>query len=175
MDYEENMTQWFSQEQVAVIHRREKMTVAKFQQALEAAREQMLKAATTRVPNTKHAQNLAKRFRENGEASFRFIITPGIAPTNNLAEQAIRFVVIDRHITQGTRSEKGPPLVPTDLDRYRHLRPTGSYGLPPCSTLSKLISPVLRHHRSCRPAPDALSPAVLPLSAVALSSAYVPP
>ena len=28
-------------------------------------------------------------------------------PTNNLAEQAIRFVVIDRHITQGTRSEGG--------------------------------------------------------------------
>ena len=27
--------------------------------------------------------------------------------TNNLAEQAIRFVVIDRLITQGTRSEKG--------------------------------------------------------------------
>jgi transposase len=30
-----------------------------------------------------------------------------IDPTNNLAEQAIRFVVIDRKITQGTRSEKG--------------------------------------------------------------------
>src|SRR5260370_6718627 len=28
-------------------------------------------------------------------------------PTNNLAEQAIRFVVIDRLITQGTRSEAG--------------------------------------------------------------------
>jgi transposase len=28
-------------------------------------------------------------------------------PTNNVAEQAIRFVVIDRHITQGTRSEQG--------------------------------------------------------------------
>ena len=28
-------------------------------------------------------------------------------PTNNLAEQAIRFVVIDRLITQGTRSERG--------------------------------------------------------------------
>jgi len=27
--------------------------------------------------------------------------------TNNLAEQAIRFVVIDRLITQGTRSETG--------------------------------------------------------------------
>lgn len=33
--------------------------------------------------------------------------TPGLEPTNNLAEQAIRFVVIDRHITQGTRSEGG--------------------------------------------------------------------
>ena len=30
-----------------------------------------------------------------------------LPPTNNLAEQAIRFVVIDRHITQGTRGEKG--------------------------------------------------------------------
>ena len=90
-----------------VIHRREKMTAAGFQKALEAAREQVMKAATTRVPDTKHARNLAKRFRENGEAYFRFITTPGIDPTNNLAEQAIRFVVIDRHITQGTRSEKG--------------------------------------------------------------------
>jgi transposase len=90
-----------------VIHRREKMTAAGFQKALEAAREQVMKAATTRVPDTKHTRNLAKRFRENGEAYFRFITTPGIGPTNNLAEQAIRFVVIDRHITQGTRSEKG--------------------------------------------------------------------
>ncbi|MEW6332614.1 MAG: IS66 family transposase [Pseudomonadota bacterium] len=90
-----------------VIHRREKMTTAGFQNALEAAREQVMQAATTRVPDTKHARNLAKRFRENGEAYFRFITTPGIDPTNNLAEQAIRFVVIDRHVTQGTRSEKG--------------------------------------------------------------------
>ena len=37
----------------------------------------------------------------------QFITTPGIEPTNNLAEQAIRFVVIDRQITQGPRSEGG--------------------------------------------------------------------
>ena len=91
----------------AVIHRREKMTGTGFQKALEAAREQVLKVATTRVPQGNHAQNLAKRFRQHGEAYFRFITTPGIDPTNNLAEQAIRFVVIDRRITQGTRSEAG--------------------------------------------------------------------
>ncbi len=50
---------------------------------------------------------MAKRFRENGQAYFRFITTPGIEPTNNLAEQAVRFVVIDRRITQGTRGKKG--------------------------------------------------------------------
>jgi transposase len=91
----------------AVIHRRETMTASGFQQALAAARNDVLVAGTTRVPDTKHARNLAKRFRKHGAAYFRFVTTPGIEPTNNLAEQAIRFVVIDRRITQGTRSEKG--------------------------------------------------------------------
>jgi len=91
----------------AVIHRRETMTARGFQQALAAARNDVLVAGTTRVPDTKHARNLAKRFRKHGAAYFRFVTTPGIEPTNNLAEQAIRFVVIDRRITQGTRSEKG--------------------------------------------------------------------
>jgi transposase len=91
----------------AVIHSREKMTAAGFQKALEAARKRVLWAGTTGVPDTKHACNLAKRFRKHGAAYFRFVTTPGIEPTNNLAEQAIRFVVIDRRITQGTRSEKG--------------------------------------------------------------------
>src|SRR5512140_2905955 len=38
---------------------------------------------------------------------FRFLTEPGVEPTNNLAEQAIRFVVLDRLVTQGTRSEAG--------------------------------------------------------------------
>ena len=91
----------------AVIHRRETMTAAGFQRALEVARQRVLKIATTRVPRGSHAQNLAKRFRKHGESYFRFITTPGIEPTNNLAEQAIRFVVIDRRITLGTKSETG--------------------------------------------------------------------
>ena len=42
-----------------------------------------------------------------GTPYFQFITTPGLEPTNNLAEEAIRFVVIDRHITPGTRSDSG--------------------------------------------------------------------
>lgn len=70
-------------------------------------RQNILIKGMCNVPQTKETQNMAKRFRLNGDAYFRFITTHGIEPTNNLAEQAIRFVVIDRVITQGTRSEQG--------------------------------------------------------------------
>ena len=90
-----------------VIHRRELLTAERFQTQLEAARGKVLRCGTQHVPATNHCRNLAKRFEEHGESYFRFITTPGVEPTNNLAEQAIRFVVIDRLITQGTRSEKG--------------------------------------------------------------------
>ena len=89
-----------------VIHRRATMTEAGFTRTLEQARRDLI-AVAKRAPNRRQAQNLAKRFHLHGEAYFRFITTPGIEPTNNLAEQAIRFVVIDRRITQGTRSEAG--------------------------------------------------------------------
>jgi transposase len=67
----------------------------------------VLHAGLSDVPATRAAQNLANRFRKHGAAYFTFVTTPGVEPTNNLAEQAIRFVVIDRLITQGTRSEGG--------------------------------------------------------------------
>ncbi len=91
----------------AVIHRREKLSESGFARKLQAAPAEVIRVATTRVPPGKYAQNLAARFHKHGEAYFQFITTPGIEPTNNLAEQAIRFVVIDRRITQGTRSETG--------------------------------------------------------------------
>src|SRR5439155_16843141 len=53
------------------------------------------------------SQNIAARFAKHGEAYFEFVTTPGVEPTNNLAKQAIRFVIIDRRITQGTRGETG--------------------------------------------------------------------
>ena len=83
---------------------------------LEEAKKTIMAVAIGDAPSSldkngkeekKEAQNMANRFRTNGKAYFEFITTPGIGPTNNAAEQAIRFVVIDRVITQGTRSIKG--------------------------------------------------------------------
>jgi transposase len=90
-----------------VIHRRDELPAVVFERRLRAARDVVLEAGMTDVPTTRHAENMARRFRKHGEAFFTFITTPGVEPTNNRAEQAIRFVVIDRHITQGTRSETG--------------------------------------------------------------------
>jgi hypothetical protein len=90
----------------SVFHRRDKMTPEGLEAALERERKAVLRAAR-HPPWTREARNMARRFREHGESNFRFITTPGVEPTNNLAEQALRFVVIDRHITQGTRGERG--------------------------------------------------------------------
>ena len=60
-----------------------------------------------RPPARTEAQNIAKRFRDHGAAYFTFLDTPGIEPTNNGSERQIRFLAIDRKITQGTRGEAG--------------------------------------------------------------------
>ena len=90
-----------------VIHQREQLSGGEFKRRLQAARVEVLRQGTQDVPPTAAAARLAKRLTRHGESYFRFVTTPGMEPTNNVAEQAIRFVVIDRHITQGTRSETG--------------------------------------------------------------------
>jgi transposase len=90
-----------------VIHRRDKLSARRFAIDLQNAADELLAQAVWRVPDTREAGNLAERFHEHGESYVRFLTTPGIEPTNNLAEQAIRFVVIDRLVTQGSRSEAG--------------------------------------------------------------------
>ena len=61
-----------------------------------------------RPPDHSDAWNIKKRFNGSGKKShFLFLERDGVPPTNNASEQAIRFVVIDRRVTQGTRSWAG--------------------------------------------------------------------
>jgi transposase len=90
------------------IHRRkEYASTETFERTLAQQAGKLWGEATTDVPDTREALALALRFEKHGEQYLQFVTTPGIEPTNNLAEQAIRFVVIDRKITQGSRSEAG--------------------------------------------------------------------
>jgi transposase len=89
-----------------VIHQREQMSAEDFAGKLQAARDLVVKVGSKDM-GTDNSRRMAKRIRKYGAAYFTFLTTPGLAPTNNAAEQAIRFVVIDRLVTQGTRGEAG--------------------------------------------------------------------
>lgn len=90
------------------IHRREEFaSETTFRASLERIAASICYDAFMESPGTREAENIAERFRLNTEGFFRFITTPGIEPTNNLAEQAIRFVAIHRRMTQGTCGETG--------------------------------------------------------------------
>ncbi|WDN88817.1 transposase [Desulfosarcina sp. BuS5] len=99
-----------------VIHDRDNIIPEDFTNALEKAKARIITAALEDVPSRlnkdgkeekREAKNMANRFRKHGKEYFEFITTPEIGPTNNVAEQAIRFIVIDRYVTHGTRSIKG--------------------------------------------------------------------
>ncbi len=99
-----------------LIHDNDENTVENFKEKLTQIKTEFLDIGIDKVPleyNTKgkekksKSRNLSIRFKKHGDEFFQFITSPGMDPTNNIAEQAIRFIVIDRHITQGTRSQDG--------------------------------------------------------------------
>ena len=89
-----------------VWHRRGQTPASRWERAAAKVRREVL-AAARRAPMRSEAQNMAKRFRAHGDSYFTFLDTPGIEPTNNGPERQIRFLAIDRKITQGTRGEAG--------------------------------------------------------------------
>lgn len=90
----------------ALIHRRDELDEDIFQKRMKNLQMKFLQSArTTRAGGA--AATLAKRFKSHGEAYFTFVLYPCIDPTNNIAERAIRFCVIDRRVTQGTRGING--------------------------------------------------------------------
>jgi transposase len=101
-----------------IIHEKSDVSEQEFADRLTLAKEKIIAAAIQGAPvyldgngkvlkEKSEVKNMVKRFVDNGKAYFEFITSPDIDPTNNTAEQAIRFIVIDRHVTQGTRSIKG--------------------------------------------------------------------
>jgi transposase len=99
-----------------VLHRRDQLSAQDYKMALREAEARIYDAALEpilqprRYPNGnvhRLIDNLATRFSLHGEGYFKFITHPDIEPTNNSVEQAHRFIVMDRHMTQGTRSKRG--------------------------------------------------------------------
>lgn len=61
-----------------------------------------------RPPDHPECRKIKNRFVGNGrDGYFLFLEVDGVEPTNNSTEQKIRFVVLDRRVTQGTNSDAG--------------------------------------------------------------------
>ncbi len=87
-------------------HRRETLSGKKYQAYMKriiTKIKTLLEAEDIPVQGLK----LARRLHKHWAAIFRFVFHSGLEPTNNIAEQAIRSLVIDRKITQGSRSAMG--------------------------------------------------------------------
>ena len=97
-------------------HQRDEMTEVGFRRSMIIHRDRFL-AIVRNPPDSSEAINLQDRFCivdvvdgdpcDMSQDYFRFMFSPGVEPTNNHSEQQVRHCVIDRRITQGTRSEAG--------------------------------------------------------------------
>jgi len=100
-------------------HRRDEMSKEGLHRSMMIQRDRFLEIVR-KPPDIKEAENLAQRFQvveyRQGETVaqydmsqdyFRFMFDAEVEPTNNHAEQQVRHCVIDRKITQGTRSLAG--------------------------------------------------------------------
>ena len=91
----------------ATIHRQDELTELGFKRLMNRHKRSIQKTIQRCVPEHNKAAALAKRFEEHGESYFLFIDDTSIGPTNNEAEQNIRTLIMDRIVTQGTRSDMG--------------------------------------------------------------------
>jgi transposase len=97
-------------------HRRDEMSEVGFHRSMIAHRDRFLRIVR-KPPDSSDAANVSARFEiialadggryDMSEDYFRFMFASGVEPTNNHTEQQVRHCVIDRRITQGTRSEVG--------------------------------------------------------------------
>ena len=137
-------------EMFKVVHERDKISPQKWKRRMNIQKEKLLKSMRWGVPDDKDAQKLLRRVLEWETEYFRFIHEP-IPPTNNIAEQTIRNVVIDRRITQGTRSTWGNQW----LERFWSILTT-------CEqqgrNLFDFMLQTLTHYISNTPAPSIFKP-----------------
>jgi len=89
----------------ALIHRRGRINASRYRRALKKYQDIII-GLIRRAPDRHEPRKLQKRFRDHGRSYFTFMDypgVPGLEPTNNATERQIRFVVLDRKVTQGTK------------------------------------------------------------------------
>jgi transposase len=87
-------------------HQRDRIPPPAYGQQVVAI-ERRCEASLEQVPRSPESQNLHQRFLLHRDHLFTFLSVPGVPPTNNASEQALRNSVIYRKVTGGFRSDGG--------------------------------------------------------------------
>jgi len=88
-------------------HQRDTIPKDQFDRRMLRIKKRVLILAQQQDDLPPKSVTLAKRLCKYGDAIFRFLFDPAVPPTNNGGELSIRQLVIDRRITQGSRSLMG--------------------------------------------------------------------
>jgi len=87
-------------------HQRDKIPKGQFDRRMLRIKNRVLSLAQQEDLPGKSA-TVARRLGKHGDAIFPFPFDPAVPPTNNGGERSMRQLVIDRRITQGSRSLMG--------------------------------------------------------------------
>lgn len=88
-------------------YKRENIPKKTYERCMNKIIEAIQAILDTTEPLPPNTARLAKRFHKHWDSLFRFAFRKDLEPTNNIAERAIRALVLDRKVTQGSRSEWG--------------------------------------------------------------------
>ncbi len=88
---------------------RDRIASTHYQQQVVAI-EQKFDELLDQYPNNPESQNLRRRYLKHRQNLFVFLNQPGVPPTNNASEQALRNSVIYRKVTGGFRTDWGADL-----------------------------------------------------------------
>jgi transposase len=89
----------------ALTHRKDQMDRSRYKKVLVKIRDIII-GLIRRAPDRHEPQKIKKRFQNHSRSYFTFMNHDGVVeiePTNNATERQIRFVVLDRKVTQGTK------------------------------------------------------------------------
>ena len=101
--------------------------------------------------DSERAARLQKRLRHYHHQWLTFLDHPGVSPTNNLAEQALRAVVILRKLTFGSRTRAGAKRLGTMMTVIETAKRQGKGVLKFLVTLFTLSSNQARRAMYARP------------------------
>jgi transposase len=112
-----------------------------YMQLVEGAKELALRYGAAKPHKEHPCHTLCKRLLRHSHELFQFVLVPGLAADNNLAERSIRHVVVMRKVSGGSQSPKGSATRMTLASLFGTWRAKGLNPFAEC--LTQLSQPPL--------------------------------